>query len=233
MTVTQTTPKLSTKQNRFKGSLAGTLIRTLLVFTFIPLALMAGTAYFRTRSMLQEQAVTQSQNLLTTQLKTIDREVSNKETRLEHLLDSSDFKILIELALHANPQSSEFRDIRNGVLQEFKNLNAQEDTPAFDEFLLLDANGNIKIASNAKWQGATLGRAIFNQSSEKYHSKAFYGLLPIYKDEFVLVTALQYTTERGSKLGSIVGITEKKNLQQLIQPLNGLSPLAATYFVHV
>ena len=41
----------------------------------------------------------------------------------------------------------------------------------------------------------------------------------------------QYKTERGSILGSIVGITEKKNLQKLIQPLNGLSPLATTYFV--
>ena len=231
MTATQTTPILNVNQKKYRGGLAGTLVRTLLVFTFIPLALMAGAAYFRTRALLQEQAVTQSQNLLTTQLKIIDHEVGNKEARLEHLLKSSDFTILMELALHANPQSTEFHEIREGVLQEFKNLNTQEDTPAFDQFLLLDTNGIIKIASNAKWQGAALDPLIFDQTLEEHHSIALYGLSPIYKDEFILVTGLQYRTERGSTLGSIVGITEKNNLQELIQPLNGLSPLATTYFV--
>jgi len=231
MTATQTTPILNIKQKRYRGSLAGTLVRTLLVFTFIPLALMAGAAYFRTRALLQEQAVTQSQNLLITQLKIIDREVSNKEAHLEHLLESSDFPILMELALHANPQSTEFREIRNSVIQEFKNLNTLENAPVFDQFLLLDTNGNIKIASNAKWQGAALDPSIFDQSLEEYHSIALYGLSPIYEDEFILVTVLRYKTERGSTLGSIVGITERNNLEGLIQPLNGLSPLATTYFV--
>ena len=192
---------------------------------------MAGAAYLRTRALLQEQAATQSQNLLTTQLKIIDREVGNKETHLEHLLGSSDFTILMELALHANPQSTEFREIRDGVLKEFKNLSTLEDAPAFDQFLLLDTNGNIKIASNANWQGAKLDPLIFDQSLEEYHSITLYGLSPIYEDEFILVTALQYKTKRGSTLGSIVGITEKNNLQELVQPLNGLSPLATTYFV--
>jgi GAF domain-containing protein/HAMP domain-containing protein len=231
MTAAQTTPILNVKQKRYRGGLAGTLVRTLLVFTFIPLALMAGAAYFRTRMLLQEQAITQSQNLLITQLKIIDREVSNKEAHLEHLLESSDFTILMELALHANPQSAEFREIRNGVIQEFENLNTREGAPVFDQFLLLDTNGNIKIASNAKWQGTTLDPLIFDQTLEEYHSIALYGLSPIYEDEFILVTALQYKTKRGSMLGSIVGITEKNNLQELIQPLNGLSPLATTYFV--
>lgn len=227
----QTTPISTFKQRRYRGSLAGTLVRTLLVFTFIPLALMAGAAYLRTRALLQEQAVTQSQNLLITQLKIIDREVGNKEARLEHLLESSDFTILIELALHANPQSPEFREIRNGVMDEFRNLNIQEDTPAFDHFFLLDTSGIITVASKAEWQGLILDPLIFDQTLEENHSIVLYQLSPIYENEFILVTALQYKTERGSTLGSIVGITEKKNLQELIQPLNGLSPLATTYFV--
>ena len=231
MTATHTAPKINIKQKRYRGSLAGTLVGTLLVFTFIPLALMAGAAYFRARALLQEQAVTQSQNLLTTQLEIIDREVGNKEANLEHLLESGDFTILMELALHANPQSTEFREIRNGVIQEFKSLNTQEDAPAFDQFILLDTDGVIKIASNAKWVGASLALFFLNQTLEEHHSIAIYGLSPIYEDEFILVTALQYKTKRGSTLGSIVGITEKKNLQELIQPLNGLSPLATTFFV--
>ena len=231
MIKTQATPKHDAKQKRSKGSLAGTLVRTLLIFTFIPLALMAGAAYFRARTLLQEQAISQSQNLLSTQLKIIDLEVTNKENHLKHLLESSDFKILTELALHANPKSSEFRKIRDSMIQEFKDLNLQEDTPSFNQFLLLDPSGNIKISSNAAWQGMTLAPSGLEQTLPENQSVALYGLLPIYKDEFILVTSQQYKTARGSTLGSIVGITEKKNLLDLIQPLNGLSPLATTYFV--
>jgi len=230
MTTQTTTPALDSKQKRFKGSLAGTLVRTLLVFTFIPLALMAGAAYFRARSLLREQAISQSRSLLNAQLNTIGAEVNNKEAQLGHLLESGDFTILIELALHANPQSSEFSKIRNSMLNEFEKLNAQENAPAFSQFILLDTNGNVKISSNAQWQGATLAPVVFNQTS-KNHSRAFYGLSPIYKDQLILVTAFNYKTARGSMLGTIMGITEKENLKNLIQPLNGLSPLAKTYFI--
>jgi GAF domain-containing protein/HAMP domain-containing protein len=231
MTTTQATPTHDSKQKRFKGSLAGTLVRTLLIFTFIPLALMAGAAYFRARTLLQEQAVTQSQNLLATQIKIIDHEVSNKESQLERLVESSDFTILTELALHANPKSAEFREIRNGIIQEFKNLDTQEDAPAFDQLLLLDPGGNIKIASNTAWQGMTLDSLVLDQTSAERPSIALYGLSPLYEDEFILITVQQYKTKRGSTLGAVVGITENKNLQELIQPLNGLSPLASTYFI--
>jgi GAF domain-containing protein/HAMP domain-containing protein len=231
MTTIQAKPTHDSKQKRFKGSLAGTLVRTLLIFTFIPLALMAGAAYFRARALLQEQATTQSQNLLSTQLKIIDQEITNKENQLEHLLESSDFTILTELALHANPKSSEFHEIRNGVIQEFRNLNTLEETPLFNQLILLDTDGTIKIASNAAWEGMALDPVIFEQTLAENHSIALYDFSPLYEDEFILVTARQYKTKRGSVLGSIVGITEKKNLQKLIQPLNGLSPMATTYFV--
>ncbi len=230
MDATQIPLAHKSEQRRSKGSLAGTFLRTLLIFTFIPLSLI-GVAYFRTRTVLQDQAVIQAQNLLTTQLNIIDHEVANKEARLENLIARSDFSILIELALHANPKSNQFREIRNNVLQEFNNLNRQEDTPAYDQILLLDTRGIIKIASLSKWQGLTIEPSIFNPSPENSHSIALFGLSPIYKNELILVTEFQYVTERGSRLGTIVGIIEKKNLQEIVQPLNGLSSLADTYFL--
>ena len=108
MTATQTTPGLDSKQKRYKGSLTGTLVRTLLIFTFIPLALMAGTAYFRTRMLLREQANNQAQNLFVSQLNIINREVGDKEVHFQDLLASSDFQIMLELALHSDPKTDEF-----------------------------------------------------------------------------------------------------------------------------
>lgn len=231
MTTNQTTPAPDTTQKRFKGSLTGTLVRTLLIFTFIPLALMAGAAYFRARVLLRDQAVTQSQNLLTNQLKIIDREINNKESLLKRQIANNEFAVLIELALHANPQSDQFRGIRNEFIREFQNLNVQENGPVFDQFFLVDTDGIIKISSNAEWQEVTLDPSIFNLISEEFHSLALYELSPIYEDQFILASVVNYQTERGSTLGSIVGITEKENLVELFQPLNGLFPFASTYFL--
>ncbi len=231
MITNQAKPIHDAKQKRIKGSLAGTLVRTLLIFTFIPLTLMAGAAYLRARALLQEQAIAQSQKLLSVQLKIIEHEILNKETQLQLLLENSDFTILTELALHANPKSSEFDNIRGSVLQEFRNLNSAEDSPSFNQFLLLDPNGNIKISSNTEWEGMALDPSVLEKTGSENHSIALYGLSPLYQNEFILVTNQQYKTRRGSLLGYFVGITEKKNLQKLVQPLDGLSPQAATYFV--
>lgn len=224
-------PAPNTSHKKFKGSLTSTLVRTLLIFTFIPLALMAGVAYFRARALLREQAITQSQNLLANQLKIIDREIKNNESLIERQLDNGNFKAIVELGLHANPQSSQFREIRNSFLAGFQGLNTQQDMTVFDQYFLLDTKGNIKVASNADWQGIKFDTSIFDQSAEEFHSTALYGLAPIYENQFILVTVHRYQTSSGSTLGSIVGITEKENLQELLQPLNGISTLASIYFI--
>ena len=230
MTTNPAPPVIDTPQ-RYKGSLTGTLVRTLLIFTFIPLVLMAGAAYFRTRALLRDQAITQTENLLSNQVKIVNEEVLAKQEKFESLLASSDkFPTIVELALHANPKSREFREIREAFVGEIQKSNTQNNRPVFDHFFLVDKDGSVKISSNADWQSAVLDSYVFEglRGSQSY---VVYGLSPIYKNELILITAVPYQTERGSTLGTLIGITEKGNLQQLIQPLNGLAPFASTYFI--
>src|SRR5688572_11002653 len=152
----QTTPMPEIKQKGFRGSLAGTLARMFLIFTLIPLVLMAGAAYFRAQTLLREQSLRQMESLLTTQLDVISEVVEDKETRLDHLLTSSDFNILTELALHTNPTSNEFKEIRASVIKEFENLNEEGSAPAFDQFFILDPTGLVKVASKADWEGVSI-----------------------------------------------------------------------------
>ena len=229
MTTNPAPPVLDTPQKKYKGSLTGTLVRTLLIFTFIPLALMAGAAYFRARTLLRDQAITQSENLLSNQLKIVDGEIKKKEAKLDEQVALEEFSTLVEIALHANPQSSEFQKIRQNFITEIE-TNNNSATPLFDQFFLIDTDGVIRIASNANWQNLTLDASIF-EDAEGAQSHALYGLSPLYENELILATAINYQTKRGSTLGTLVGITEKENLQILIQPLNGLAPFANTYFI--
>jgi len=224
MNINTAQPPIEAKQNRTRGSLTGTLVRTLLVFTLIPLALMAGSAYIRTRNLLHEQAATQSANLLVNQIKIIDREIRAREDFLQKRVANENLTTLFELALHANPQSNEFHKIRNQFIASF-----HEDTPVFDQVMLVDFNGNIKIASTEAWQGQALAPDMVQL--EELHSIAIHGLAPFYEKEFLLITSVPYKTTRGSTLGAVIGLTYGDNLQQLVQPLNGLTPYANSYFV--
>jgi len=192
---------------------------------------MAGAAYYRAQSLLRDQAIHQTESLMVTQLDVINKEVGDKEAKLGELLTSSDFNILTELALHANPMSNEFKEIRTSVLKEFNGINFEGSTPAFDQFFIMDTNGNIKVASNPKWEGATLSDISFVNQTSSQHSTALYNLSPIYDNQFVLATALEYKTSRGSVLGILVGITETNGLNELIRPLQAFYPLANTYFI--
>ncbi|MEN9563599.1 MAG: hypothetical protein RIR73_1843, partial [Chloroflexota bacterium] len=229
MTIPAATQKHEEVKGKFKGSLTSTLVRTLLIFTFIPLALMSGAAYFRARALLRDQASTQTKNLLANQIEVVTREVQLKETKLLKQFEGEDATVLIETALHANPQSNQFRDIRNRFTENLLVKGSAGYLESFDSFLLVDDDGNIKLASNAEWQGLSVDPNLFQV--EGAQSFLLYGLPPFYDNEFVLLTVVEYQTERGSTLGMLVGITESENLKAILQPLNGLAPYARTYFI--
>ncbi|GAB4541078.1 MAG: hypothetical protein Fur002_08880 [Anaerolineales bacterium] len=233
MEQTQTTPTLDLTQKRFKGSLAGTLVRTLLIFTFIPFAIMAGAAYVRARTLLREQAVVQYQSLLTAQVGVIEQETLNKETQLKGMAENADFRRLVELGLHANAlRPLEFDQIRSGLLLKFEDLNNQPEAPSFNNLLILDSKGNVKISNTSRWQGKAIDIDLFSGALDAgYSSSILYGLPPLYENSLTLITVIPYRTERGSLLGYIAATTEGTNLQRLTQPLNGLKPLADVYFI--
>jgi hypothetical protein len=231
MTIDQTTP-IPENTKGVRGSLASTLARVFLIFTVLPLALVAGVVYFRSQYLLREQAIRQTEGVLTTQMDVINGQIKDKEARLAHLLTSSDFNILTELALHANPVSNEFKEIRASVIREFENLNAEGSTPAFDQFLIIDPTGLVKVASRAEWEGASLTDLSFmEQTSPENSSAAVFGLSPIYEGQFMLVTVQEYKTSRGSALGTLIGITETETLRKLLRPLQSYYSSANTYFI--
>lgn len=217
-------PALENNQSRFRGSLTGTLVRTLLVFTFIPLLLMAGSAYLHARNLLREQAVTQLENLLSNQLLVIDREIKIREGSLEERVAAGDMWEVIETTLQTSPDSPAFQESRSQFVAQI-----QGNEPFFDHVLLVDNEGSIKVASNPEWENQTIASSKFDIRGTQ--SLALYGFSPLYDDEFILVTAVEYISSNGSKSGTVLGITEQEGLRQLVQPLNALAPYANTVFI--
>ncbi len=217
-----------TPKGRFRGSLTSTLVRTLLIFALVPLALMAGAAYLRARVLLREQANTQLESLLANQVEVVRQNVIAREEKLQAQIGGNDAAILIETALHANPQSSEFKSIRNSFLSLLPNK--EEADQSFDEYLLLNPDGVVVFSTNEEWQGTALDPNLFNFDDSRktmlLHDLPFYE-----EDDAVILTAVNYETARGgSVLGIIVGVMGENRVRDLLSPLNSLAPYANSYF---
>lgn len=223
MTNTSAPPISNTNMKKYKGSLAGTLVRTLLVFTIIPLVLMASTAYLRARTLLREQAIAQAENLIVNQISAVEKELEQKEKELEQNRNNRVFLALVETSRRSNPTSQQFSDVRSKLIAEL-----QGGQSGFDQFFIIDNEGSIVIASNAVWEGNTVDVELFEH--QEIQTLALYGIPSIRENEFLLATSGSYQTVQGSS-GIIVGITERQSLQRLIQPLNGLAPFANAYFI--
>ncbi|KAA0272363.1 MAG: GAF domain-containing protein [Chloroflexi bacterium] len=227
MTIPAAPTPYETTKRRIKGSLTGTIVRTLLIFTFIPLALMAGTAYLRARALLREQANTQLESLLANQVDVVKRNISAREAELREQFEGEHAAVLIETALHANPQSDQFDSIRREFFSLIPNV-TQGERYRFDEYLLIDPDGNVILATNEEWQGKSLDPSLFE--FDESGTTLLHGLSPVAENEPILITAIKYKTARGSSiLGVIVGMTKEVGIRDLLQPLNGLAPYANSY----
>ena len=110
---------------RYQGGLAATLVRTLLIFTFIPLILMGGAAYLRARTLLRDQVVRQMQAQLTDQLGQVDLSAKTKEIRLDRIVRRSDFESAVNTMLHNKSGSPFFLQASQTIQGTFSELNRE------------------------------------------------------------------------------------------------------------
>jgi hypothetical protein len=82
-------------------------VRTLLIFTFIPLVLMGGAAYLRSRTLMQDQVAGQLRVQIVDQLGDVDLAIKTKRIRLDRLVRAPGLLALAESALRGNPASND------------------------------------------------------------------------------------------------------------------------------
>jgi len=217
----------------FTGSLRRTLIQALVGLTLIPLIIMAGSAYLRSRDLLQQQAVTQMQTLLNGQTDDVVLLLKTKNIRLERLTNREDLASLLQQALHSNRKSTTFNSLRRQVLDQIRVMNADQANPTFDQVFLVRPNGTIQMATRPEWETTSIAEtaAYGSLRAGKPITITVYDFRPYYPNQLVALTIQPYRTESGSVLGALVGVTEPQSLSRILDPLVRLSPSASAYFV--
>ncbi len=226
-------PSTANHEPHFQTSLARTLARTLIILTFIPLTLMAGAAYFRTRALLRDQIFNQMQAQLTNQLTQTDLSIKTKEIRLDRIERDPDFAGEYQTILQNSPQSDQFASVRDSLTAAMQATNPQSGQATFNQFFIMRADGTIEIASRQQWEGLSLrDNAIYQKLTTADHqSFSTYDFSPLYPSQMVLLTMSQYRSASGSPIATLVGVTEQPSMQGILASLVTINPAANAYFV--
>ena len=140
----------------YQGGLARTLVRTLLVFTFIPLALMGGAAYLRSRALLQSQVVAQMQVQIVDQVGDVDLSIKTKRIRLDRLVRNADFQSTAQRALNSGGVGVE--SLRTEMNELVRATSLEGGRATFNHYFLMDLSGRIVLGSKPEWDGVLLRR---------------------------------------------------------------------------
>ena len=221
------------KRPLHRSSLARSVTQILIAFTFIPIILIAGAAYWRSRTLFGDQVSAQMQNQLTDQLNRLDLVIKTKQNRLDNFIHQPDFDGELDAAITENPHSNNFSTIRDNLSGQMRTLTPQMGNVTFNQFFLMLPDGIILMASQQGWEGISLVNSQYYQAIANSNDQTFavYNFPPFYSNQLVLITVAQYQKEGGLRQGTLVGISEQQSLQEVLQGLATLSPSSNAYFV--
>jgi len=217
---------------RYRGGLARTLVRTLLFFTFIPLALMGGAAYLRSRDLLRNQVIGQMGAQIVDQVEDVNLSVKTKEIRLDRLVRSPDLIAASQRAL-TSPSAGATDIFRGEINALLRSTSAEGARATFNQFFVMIPDGTIVAGSKPEWDGLQLTESVaYQQVLESDHvSYAFYNLAPLYPDQMVLLTISQLRGPTATPKGVMVGVTESGELHSILQNLASVGSGSEAMFV--
>ncbi len=222
---------LSYSPLRFRRSLSRSLALVLVVLSFIPMLIMGGASYLRARALLFQQAISQMESSMTTQVEEVQELARIRLIRLDRLIVRPDTHALYERAFHINRLSPDYTQVRSQFLEAFNTVN--KEGRLFNQFFLMNPQGRIVLASNAAWEGLTLDQTPASFLLQQDHKTfALYDLRPLYQEEVALYSIVQVYTEKGSLLGVLVGVSEAPSIEEIFNSVQRLNPDSQVYMIN-
>jgi GAF domain-containing protein/HAMP domain-containing protein len=226
-------PKIVPGKQKRRGGLQRSMLGMLVVFSLIPLLLMAGATYLASRNLLRAQAVAQMQSLVTGQMKDAQDRMKIKQIRLDRTVHRPDFASAVQTLLHQTRVSPYFIEGQRLIASVFDELNREGVDPIFNQYFIIDPSGEVLTSSTAEWNGKNIkASSLFGVlRSADAQSYGVYDFTPFYPGQFILLTVDQYRTSDGVARATIVGISEQQSAAQILKSIEDLSPSSRAYFV--
>ncbi|RME05520.1 MAG: HAMP domain-containing protein, partial [Anaerolineae bacterium] len=165
---------------QFRGRLARRLVATLLPLTILPLFLLGALSFSRARQILIDQISDTLTRLEERQTEEINRWLANRRERFNFFYISPEAENAIRIALltEGDHNAEGFEQARQTVLETLENVNSGG--KLFHQFLLVDRQGTVVVASNPNLEGTSLADQPYFETLEGRNAAlAVYAPAPI------------------------------------------------------
>ncbi|MBI5932226.1 MAG: GAF domain-containing protein [Chloroflexi bacterium] len=215
------------------GGLARRIIWRLMAATLIPLVLIAGAVFFRTRQALEGQAVNQMQNLVLTEMGAAQEAMKVKQIRLDHISRRTDFIAALEIIIREPRGAPAFNEARDKAVSIFEVINREEGNPIFNLYFIADPNGTILVSSERKFEGTRLTNFtryvdMFASDDQSY---GVFDFVPFRPGEFTIVTVNQFQSSDGATQALIGGVSDEQYAVAILKSIVDLTPSSRAYFI--
>lgn len=217
-----------------RGSLARTIIWALAVLSFIPLTIMAVTAYARSRTLLGDQIESQMQTLVSGQVATTEKQIKIRQIRLNRVVRQADFRNSLNAVLRLEKNSPLYLESAQTIETIFNELNREGAEPVFTKFIILSPQGDVILGSNPEWLGVNIENSpLFDTlRTSSAQTIGMYDFSPFIRGEFVMLTVDQHRSLDGVSRATIVGLSEQQIAISMLEAIGALAPeTSRAYFV--
>jgi len=198
---------------QFRGKLARKILILLLSLSLIPLLILGGTSYLRARQLFNSQIEDTLLSLEEKETNRIDEWLQERERSLNQIpLQSAVIKAIRTVLEAEDRDSAPVAEGRELILSNLETLNQNE--TIFHQFLVLDPNGEVLVATRPDLEGASLADApYYGELSQGESMLAYYGADPVYNTLAVIATKPIY--EDDELLVTIWGVTGTALIEEL------------------
>ncbi|MBM3151021.1 MAG: GAF domain-containing protein [Chloroflexi bacterium] len=230
-----TTPSAEPGQavQRFKGRLGRNVLYVLLPLTILPLLILGAISYLRARTLLFDQTSAHLVSISNLQLEQLSQAIRIQEIQLESITTRPDFSYAIEALFHTFVGSTSFDSARQTAISVLDQVNSQSDPPVFDDFLVVDSQGLIRLSTHPDWEGLDL-------STEPHYTEfitpgnrtlALYDLEVLLPDETIIVSSSTHHRTGGQVDWVLLGVNRSARAAAILALLSETNPEAYAYFI--
>ncbi len=210
------------KTDQFRGKLARTMLGVLLPLSLIPLLILGGVAYARSRQVLLSQLRTTLISIDGQHQENIAGWVELREERMDGFYIDPDYREAIEYVSQSNGgNNAEFSVARKLILDNLAKLNSPQHF--INQFFLVSPDGVILVASNPSLEGLAIDNSSYYKilSSEENAASAFFQPDPIYNSLAFILTRPYYDAQ-GNHLATFWAMTGFSLFEELVNDINFL-----------
>lgn len=216
---------------QFRGRLSVSIFLLLLLLFLIPVGIMGGVTYIRSRQLLAEQASNQLKTIVTSQAQQFQLiEIPGQKALTDLFVQGDIGKTLINL--RDNPNNFQNQLKANNYLNKYLSSTGNSSTNVFDKLWVVLPDGKVISSTDRTWIGQNLsGVSAINEINGTNHSVTVYDPLPLYQNQLVTFSAVTIVSDSGERFATIIGAIPTSSSLGILSAASSFFPSSKAYIL--